>query len=64
MRKIRKKYFIQQIALHPVGVDAVSHYIKGNDELKMLNELIENRSIKEVIYNGKMFYAIADEQQT
>jgi ribonuclease D len=62
--KIGKKYSIQQIALHPVRVDAVRHFTKGNEELKMLNELIKNRSIKEVFHNGKKFYAMADELQT
>jgi wyosine [tRNA(Phe)-imidazoG37] synthetase (radical SAM superfamily) len=52
------------LALHPVSVDAVKYFIKDNEGLKTLNDLIENRSIKEVIHNGKIFYAIADEQQT
>lgn len=52
------------LSLHPVGEDAVKHFIKGNGELKILNGLIGDRSIKEIIHNGKKFYAIADELQT
>ncbi|MFH1195814.1 MAG: radical SAM protein [bacterium] len=50
------------LALHPVGVDAVKQFVKGNGELKKLNELIENHFIKEVVHNNKKFYAISDEQ--
>lgn len=48
------------LALHPVSVDAVKHFIKGNGESKILNNLIENFSIKEVMHNGKNFYALTD----
>ncbi|MHB8871537.1 MAG: radical SAM protein [Candidatus Doudnabacteria bacterium] len=52
------------LAIHPVGVDAVKHFIKGNKELKILNQLIENHSIKEIIYNSKKFYTLTEDQQT
>jgi wyosine [tRNA(Phe)-imidazoG37] synthetase (radical SAM superfamily) len=48
--------FLGLLALHPVGVDAVKHFIKGNGHLKLLNDLIEDQTIKEIDYNGIKYY--------
>jgi wyosine [tRNA(Phe)-imidazoG37] synthetase (radical SAM superfamily) len=48
--------FLGLLSIHPVGVDAVKHFIKGNGNFKLLNEMIENQIIKEIDYNGIKFY--------
>jgi len=55
--------FMGLLSLHPIGVDAVKHFIKGNGELKKLNELIENQIIKEVGFNGKNYFMMVDAPQ-
>lgn len=49
------------LSLHPVGVDAVKSFVKGNGELKTLNDLINNDDIEEVIFNGKAFYKLKND---
>lgn len=56
--------FLGLLSLHPVGVDAVKQFTKGNGEMKIINKLIVEDSIKEIIHNNKRFYAIGDEIQT
>lgn len=49
------------LSLHPVGVDAVKRFVKGNGELKTLNDLINNNDIEEVIFNGKAFFKLKND---
>ena len=51
------------LSLHPIGVDAVKHFIKGNGDLKKLNEIIENQIIKKIDFNGKNYYMMVDAPQ-
>ncbi|MBZ0201096.1 MAG: radical SAM protein [Ignavibacteriaceae bacterium] len=45
------------LALHPVSKDAVKNFAKGNEALKKLDYLIENRIIKEIDHQGKKYFA-------
>jgi wyosine [tRNA(Phe)-imidazoG37] synthetase (radical SAM superfamily) len=44
------------LSLHPVGVEAVRNFIKGNGELKTLNNMIANNIIKEIDFSGKKYF--------
>ena len=46
------------LSIHPVNVDAVKHFIKGNGEEKILNDLIEKQMIKVIEYRGKKYFTI------
>jgi wyosine [tRNA(Phe)-imidazoG37] synthetase (radical SAM superfamily) len=43
------------LELHPVNENAVRNFIKGNAELKTLNNLIANNIVKEIDFNGKKY---------
>jgi wyosine [tRNA(Phe)-imidazoG37] synthetase (radical SAM superfamily) len=45
------------IAIHPVGTEAVKHYIKNEEDRDKLKEIIEKQIIREVVFQGKSYYA-------
>ncbi|MFA7290046.1 MAG: radical SAM protein [Melioribacteraceae bacterium] len=47
--------------LHPIKEEAVNRFVKGNEELRILNQLLENSSIKKIEYNKKYFYSLTDD---
>ena len=49
--------FLGLLSVHPVGVDAINNFINKDDDVKKVDEMIRNNIIKEVIHNGKRFYA-------
>ena len=55
--------FLGLLSIHPIRVDAVKHFIKGNGELKKLNELVKNQIIKETEFNGKNYFMMVDAPQ-
>jgi hypothetical protein len=55
--------FMGLLSIHPISVDAVKHFVKGNGELKKLNELLENQIIKETDFNGKNYFMMVDAAQ-
>jgi len=55
--------FMGLLSIHPVGVDAVKHFIKGNGELKKLNRLVDDRIIREFDFNGKHYFMKVDTPQ-
>jgi wyosine [tRNA(Phe)-imidazoG37] synthetase (radical SAM superfamily) len=49
--------FLGLLSLHQVSVDAVKHFVKGNIEMKILNDFIAKRMIKEIDFRGRKFFA-------
>ncbi|MBU2492947.1 MAG: radical SAM protein [Bacteroidetes bacterium] len=45
------------LSLHPVGVEAVNHFIKDKVEIEKLKDMIKNNVIKEINFNGKKYLA-------
>jgi wyosine [tRNA(Phe)-imidazoG37] synthetase (radical SAM superfamily) len=52
------------LALHPVRVDAVNYYLKDKENALALRSLLENHSIKQILFNGEKFYAIDNDYHT
>ena len=44
------------LELHPVNEDAVRKFIKGNEGLKTLNNMIANNIIKEIDFSGQKYF--------
>lgn len=44
------------LAIHPVGKDAVKYYINNEKDRNKLNEMIDNKTIKEVEFHGKYYF--------
>ncbi|MCI0473953.1 MAG: radical SAM protein [Ignavibacteria bacterium] len=44
------------LAIHPVGTDAVKHYIKDEKDSIKLREMIDKHIIKEIEFAGKYYY--------
>ncbi|PIQ08746.1 MAG: hypothetical protein COW71_10495 [Ignavibacteriales bacterium CG18_big_fil_WC_8_21_14_2_50_31_20] len=44
------------LSLHPVRVDSVKHFVKENTKLDLLENLIDNQTIKEITYSERNFY--------
>lgn len=52
------------LALHPVRVDAVNQFLKNEKDQQVLQNLLLSRTVKKVIYNREIFYAIDNTYQT
>jgi len=56
--------FLGLLSIHPIQVSAVRNYIRSDEDLEKLKNLIEENFIKEIIQDDKKYYAIEDKKRT
>lgn len=48
------------LALHPVNEEAVATFVKANKKTEKLNEMLSNKILKQIEFNGKKYFTLIE----